>query len=75
MLNYRAKIGAKFHAIYRVDTVHNFLHEQKFWLNPEPIPIAMMGQGLNYIFNFYLEQTKENYQRYKRYYLEKMRAK
>lgn len=73
-LNYRARICTKFHAIYRIDTMHNYLHEQRFWLSAKPIPIAAMGRSLNFIFNFYLEQIKQNYQRYKRYYLEKMQA-
>lgn len=27
--------------IYRVDTKHGFLHEQKFWISPRPIPLDM----------------------------------
>lgn len=27
--------------VYRVDTKHGYLHEQKFWLSPKPLPIDM----------------------------------
>ena len=71
-LNYRAKIGENFFAIYRVDTAHGFLHEQRYWITPEPIPIPTMGKELNDIFNFYLEQIRQNFERYRKYYIERM---
>ena len=74
-LNYRTKIGESFFEIYRVDTAHGFLHEQRYWLTPEPISVPTMGKDLNDIFNFYLSQIKENFVRYKRYYLERMKGR
>lgn len=74
-LNYRTKIGESFFAVYRVDTAHGFLHEQRYWLTPEPIPIPAMGKELNDIFNFYLGQIKQNFERYKNYYFDRMKMR
>ncbi len=72
-LNYRTKIGEDFFQIYRVDTSHGFLHEQRFWITPEPIPIPKMGKELKEIFEFYLDLIKNNYRRYRKYYKERMK--
>jgi len=74
-LNYRTKIGESFFAVYRVDTAHGFLHEQRYWLTPEPIPIPTMGKDLNDVFNFYLEQIKQNFERYRNYYFDRMKMR
>ncbi|MBU2099803.1 hypothetical protein KKG83_01100 [Candidatus Micrarchaeota archaeon] len=74
-LNYRAKICESFFEIYRVDTAHGFLHEQRFWITPEPIPVPSMERNLNYIFNFYLNQIKENFKRYKSYFEDRMKMR
>ena len=74
-LNYRTKIGQSFFEVYRVDTAHGFLHEQRYWLTPEPIPIPAMGKDLNALFNFYLEQIKQNFERYKNYYFDRMKMR
>lgn len=71
-LNYRTKLGESFFEVYRVDTAHGFLHEQRYWITPEPIPVPTMGNDLNDVFNFYLDQIRTNFERYKRYYLERM---
>lgn len=73
-LNYRTKINEKFFEVYRVDTAHGFLHEQKYWLTTKPIPIPSLGRDLSDIFNFYLDEIKENFERYKKYYLERMKT-
>ncbi len=73
-LNYRAKIGEMFFEVYRVDTAHGFLHEQKYWLSPGPISIHAMGNDLNGIFNFYLDKIKQNFERYRNYYICKMKT-
>jgi hypothetical protein len=74
-LNYRVKIRESFFEIYRVDTAHGYLHEQRYWLTPEPIPIPTMGKDLKWIFNFYVDQIKENFERYRKYYLERMKLR
>lgn len=72
-LNYRTKIEGSFYEVYRIDTAHSYLHEQRYWLSPEPIPIPSMGKDLNNVFNFYLWHIKENFERYKKYYLDRMK--
>jgi hypothetical protein len=69
-INFRTSIGGKFFEIYRVDTEHGFLHEQKFWLSGEPMPVSGIGRGLKEWFDYYLGKTRENSERYKKYYLE-----
>lgn len=72
IINYRTKIKNSWYQVYRIDTCHYYLHEQRFWISPEPIPLAKTG-SLQYIFNFYLEQIKNNFQRYKQYYIQRMK--
>lgn len=72
-LNYRTKIGESFFEVYRVDTAHASLHEQRYWITPEPIPIPAIGKELKEIFDFYLDHIKENFGRYRKYYLERMK--
>ena len=72
-LNYRAKIGKSYFQIYRVDTAHGFIHEQRYWITPEPIPIPQMGKELKGVFEFYLDSIKGNFKRYRKYYEERMK--
>jgi hypothetical protein len=53
-----------------VDTAHEYLHEQRFWISPEPIPLTQQGP-LQYVFEFYMEQIRNNFERYRKYYMEK----
>ncbi len=39
-LNYRAKIKGEWHEVYCVDTAHNYLHEQRYWITPKPIKLS-----------------------------------
>ncbi|MCR4368558.1 MAG: hypothetical protein NUV67_01485 [archaeon] len=72
-LNYRAKIAGHFHEVYRVDTAHGFLHEQRHWISPEPIPLHVCQEDLNLAVTFFTLQIKQNYERYKQYFLNKRR--
>lgn len=42
VLNLRCKIEDVWRQVYRVDTVHGYLHEQRFWISSEPIPLCNM---------------------------------
>jgi len=76
VLNYRAKFEDVWYQIYRVDTCHGYLHEQRFWITPEPIPLPRFADfSLKYVFDFYLHRIKESYQRYREYYRERMGVK
>lgn len=73
VLNYRAKFEDAWYQVYRVDTCHHYLHEQRFWITPEPIPLPKFADfSLKYVFDFFLKQIKENYHRYRTYYQERM---
>ena len=72
-LNYRTKIGERFFEVYRVDNAHGFLHEQRYWISPEPISIPTMGKEIKDIFDFYLKFIRENFEGYKHYFLERKR--
>ncbi|MBU0530397.1 MAG: hypothetical protein ABIH52_03725 [Candidatus Aenigmatarchaeota archaeon] len=69
-LNMRCKMGNKWYEVYRVDTAHGYLHEQKYWISEKPIPIVR-ETSLRHIFEYYMEQIKNNFERYKKYYLER----
>ena len=73
-LNYRTLIKSKWHIIYRVDNYHGYLHEQRFWISKEQIPLEDEERmyTINYVVELYSERIALNYQRYKRYYLEKL---
>ena len=67
VLNYRARIEGRWHDIYRVDTCHGFLHEQMFWRSPIPIKLPKTAP-LKIMFDFFLQEIKNNYERYERHY-------
>lgn len=73
VINLRAWIADNWHEIYRIDTCHGYLHEQRFWISPNPIPMAIQADlSLKQVVNKYLEKVKQNYERYKKYYLENL---
>lgn len=57
--------------IYRVDTAHGYLHEQKYWISPEPMPIRTFIGDLNYNVTFFVLEIKKNFEKYKKYFLQK----
>ena len=71
-LNYRAMIGEEMFEVYRVDNAHGYLHEQRYWISPQPIPIKMVSGNLKNAFDFYFEQILQNFGRYRGYYLKKL---
>jgi len=74
-LNYRAIIEGVWCEIYRVDNYHGFLHEQKFWISPKPIPITNKENiPLKDIMTQYLIEIKEKYKQYKSYYINGKRS-
>ena len=67
VLNYRAvypEIGEQWVEVYRVDTCHGYLHEQRFWLSPKPIRIQMGPRmNLREVLRSKLETLKQEYPR------------
>lgn len=74
VLNLRCRFDSAWYQVYRVDTAHNYLHEQRFWISPEPIRLPTYeGIPLKATFDYFMEQIKNNYERYRSYYAEKMK--
>jgi len=71
-INYRAKIKGEWQEIYRVDTAHGYLHEQRYWLTPEPIKLSRY-EPVDVLFNYYLNEIREDYLKYRNYYIQKRR--
>jgi len=74
VLNLRCRIGDAWHQVYRVDTAHGYLHEQRFWISPEPIAL-IKHVPLEYMYEFYLNQIRENFRKYRTFYIERMGIK
>lgn len=69
VLNLRCVIAGMWRVVYRVDTAHGYLHEQRFWLSPEPIKLPMMeGMSLRYLFNYFINSIRQNFERFRKYY-------
>ncbi len=51
----------KFTDVYRVDTKHGYLHEQRFWISPKPIPLDMDYNSA------FVERKKEVFEKHERW--------
>lgn len=71
-INYRADINGKWWEVYRVDTAHGYLHEQRYWLTPDPIKLSRY-ESIDILLGYYLNEIRENYTRYRAYYIQRMR--
>lgn len=68
-LNYRALVGESWKPIYRVDNFHGFLHEQRFWISPEPMPLKDEEHlSNNAVVDKYIDEIVKNFQKYKTYF-------
>jgi hypothetical protein len=68
VLSYRAKISGKWYEVYRVDTCHGYLHAQKFWQSPDPIPLnEYRDYPLEMVYEEFLDRILENWARYRGY--------
>ena len=70
VLNYRARFeetGEEWKEVYRVDTCHGYLHEQKFWDTGEPIRIEFAyDKPLKEVFDEKINWLSKEYTRIKR---------
>ena len=56
--------------IWRVDTSHGYLHEQKFWQTPEPIKIPHDENiNLGHVLDDYKKEIQKSWDRYRGYYI------
>ncbi len=76
VLSYRARIDQEWHEAYRIDTCHGYLHEQKFWRSPDPIPLKQYaGYPTQAVYEASLDNIRQNWKRYKRYLEKKVSKK
>ncbi|MBI5061269.1 MAG: hypothetical protein HZB67_03065 [Candidatus Aenigmarchaeota archaeon] len=69
VVNHRSFINNVWKEIYRVDTAHGYLHEQRFWISQKPIPLKGFEViSRNHVFNIFLDHLKKNWMRYKDLY-------
>lgn len=61
--------GDKIYDVYRVDTAHGYLHEQKFWRSSKP---KKLGGDYNAVFKEKKGEVIKNYKKYIKYYKERM---
>ena len=71
-INYRARIKGEWREVYRVDTAHGYLHEQKYWLTQEPIKLSRY-EPIDALFSHYLNEIRESYTKYRNYYAQRKR--
>lgn len=60
--------------VYRADTAHGYLHEQRFWLSPKPRRLDMPDMpDYNIAFVKLRDEVLENFERWVRLFEEKRR--
>jgi len=70
-INYSAKIDDKWHAVYRVDNYHEFVHEQRLWISNEPLPLPEYeSMDLKNVFDIFFQKVKEGHSRFRKYFEE-----
>ncbi len=71
-INYLAKIDDKWHAVYRVDNYHGFVHEQRLWISNEPIPLPEYeSMDLKEVFDVFFQKVKDGHSRFRKYFEER----
>jgi len=68
-INLRCLIEGKWYEVYRVDTAHGYLHEQRYWVSDKSVPLNQHISMQN-TFGYYMYMIKTNYKRYRQYYIE-----
>ena len=70
-INYSVKIEGKWHAVYRADNHHGFVHEQRLWIENKPIPLPEYeSMDLKIVFDIFFKKIKENHSRFRKYFEE-----
>jgi len=79
VINYRARfkeLGDQWFEVYRVDTCHGYLHEQRFWISHKPIPMELRnGQTLKDMFLKTISLLKTDFHRFRGLYVQSMTEK
>lgn len=67
VINLRIVVNDKSYEVYRADTAHGLLHEQKFWRSPKPIRLE---GDYTEVFNDKRKYVEKNYKKMVRWYKE-----
>ena len=71
VINYRARFketGDEWHEIYRIDTRHGYLHEQRYWISPDPIRIDESQKSRTQFAYEAIDRLKTDHLRFKQKY-------
>tara|TARA_Y100000310_G_C20666695_1_gene807922 strand:+ start:1001 stop:1324 length:324 start_codon:yes stop_codon:yes gene_type:complete len=73
-INLSSYLNGKWHAVYRVDNYHGFLHEQKLWRTKKPIPLTTHEYAsLSKVIKYYNYLIKQEYKKFREYFDEKLK--
>ena len=73
-LSYCAFIHGSWHEVIRYDNAHGYVHVQKFWRSPNPIPLPEDEKvSFEYLVKKYRQDLVENWERYRGYIEEQVR--
>ena len=76
-INYRILINSEWRQVYRIDTAHGYLHEQRYWISTESMRLRAKEKLFptrKELLNHCIDEVRRNYWLYKRLYLEKLRG-
>ncbi len=76
-VNYRILIGEEWRQVYRIDTAHGYLHEQRYWISTESIRLEPKEKAFTTkkeLLNHCIDKIKYNHWLYKKLYLDKLRG-
>lgn len=75
-INYRILVDDDWCQVYRVDTAHGYLHEQRYWIGTESIPLKSKEARFatrKELFSHCLDDVKQNHELYRKLRLEKLK--
>lgn len=65
-LNYRTLVNERWENVYRIDSYHDYVHEQRFWVSNEPIEIPRFASCVGgHEVREWLKYMKNNFIHYK----------
>lgn len=76
-INYRILADEEWCQVYRIDTAHGYLHEQRYWISTESIRLEPKEKAFTTkkeLLNHCIDGVKHNYWLYKKLYLDKLRG-
>lgn len=74
-INYRVLANDKWHHVYRIDTAHGYLHEQRYWIGTESILLKSKEKLFatrKELFNHCIDDVKRNHRLYKKLYFDRV---